>query len=201
MPKNIVHFLAIFQYILLTLIHAEVVYTNSSLRAVVVSTDDRRYGHTFENLHKSFKDNIQVVRYHPVPFDSTKLDVYYNRLNGLMHIPDILNHRHHKLRKVFSNLWSFYTVISEFAAESPDISAENDWLMIFEDDVAMNPAIKNGFEDVKEAFNYSKNDGILFLGKCVGPSHNFHCIDSAKTSRNIVRSLRTGNVCSCIRGC
>lgn len=180
------HLLAIFvSYILLVLTRAADFNTNFTLRAVVVSADNRRYDTTREKLNLYFGNKIQIVRHHPVPFDSKELDVYYNRLNGLVHVDNFANNKRHKLRKVFSNLWSFYTVMSEFAAESHNVSTENDWLMIFEDDVSLNSAVKNALEDVKEALHYSTSDGILFLGKCVAEDQKFHCQDIKKTAHGI----------------
>lgn len=72
-------------------------------------------------------------------------------------------------RKVFSNLLSFIEILDDFAREPASQSLEDDWLLIFEDDIAFHPGASEPTCDLLEGLHVSSDDGIVFLGKCNSP--------------------------------
>jgi len=51
-------------------------------------------------------------------------------------------------RKVISNMLSFIDILHSFAAEPQSVSDENDWLLIFEDDITVHPGTKEPTCDI-----------------------------------------------------
>ena len=164
---------------------------NSDLRAVLISLNQTRYNSIKNVLEKSLNGKVSVNKYHPVSIHSNVLDQHFDTVKCFFENKKKLG-KDIKGRKLFSNFWSFHEVFSNFSSESADISSENDWLLFFEDDVAVNPSVKHLYEDIKAGMKYSRNEGIMYLGKC----HKGDCVGHEMSPYGSQMARCSGGVCA-----
>ena len=143
-------------------------------RAVVLSVNDVRYEHTKSILEKTFI-GLNVTRWYPIPYTSPELDVYSTRYKNYIKCKKGHDGRHQREyyeesklvlsntveRKVFSNLVGFIHVLEAFAREPATESDEEDWLLIFEDDIAVHPGAQQPTCDVIEGLAESSSEGSI----------------------------------------
>ena len=83
----------------------------------------------------------------------------------------------HRVRKLLNNNFSlflaFHDIISSFSVASGDM---NEWLFIFEDDVALHTNCKTPLCDIKAGMQLAHSDGILYLGVCPKTCYKFSAI-------------------------
>jgi len=70
--------------------------------------------------------------------------------------------------KLISLMFSYFTVIQNFATEASPISNDSDWRFVFEDDIAAVPSknLTTYTQAIKSGMEIARGKGLLFLGLC-----------------------------------
>jgi hypothetical protein len=177
---------------------------NNIPRAVILSLNDERYTHTKMVLEAALTD-INVTRKFPISYKSEELDAIRPRYSSFLNcaknsssgeriydIEDNFKEAGDITRKVFSNTISFIQIMDDFSAEPSSQSQEEDWLLIFEDDIAFHPGALEPTCDLIEGLEAASNDGIVFLGKCASPK----CVKGTSTKSGTEISRCTEGTCA-----
>lgn len=175
----------------------------TSPRAVVLALYDERYNHT-ELVLQTAIPNINVTRKFPIRYDSEELDAIRPKYSHFLtckknistgervFLEDNFKEANDITRKVFSNTYSFIQILDDFAAEPSSQSQEEDWLLVFEDDIAFHPGSAEPTCDLIEGLEAASGDGIVFLGKCASP----RCTKISETKSGTSLSRCTEGTCA-----
>lgn len=149
------------------------------IRATVLSVNTERYTNCKSVLEDKF-NGLVVNRYYPIPWDAEALEQRYRhdyqqflnckRTADGERVWDSDADDKQVLsvveKKVISNMIGFIDLLFDFAAEPRNVSDENDWMLIFEDDIGVHPGAREPTCDVLQGLEMAKREGLAFLGRC-----------------------------------
>ena len=160
-----------------------IISTNTSngtqiLKAVVLSNNHTRFASTEKCLVEAGFHDIEIFQ--AINIRSNIIDEYCRNLTN-----DPKRFKDEKLRKIVSNRISFLNILTSFRDEPSNISSENDWRFIFEDDIAsFKVHVRNYPILIYHGMELAKKDGIMSLGTCgadqLGESDFYNSIEYRK---------------------
>lgn len=159
------------------------------LKGVILSFDGQN--ERFSQSKQALQDNgFLVRRFRPFNHSSPKLqelfanDTRYSKCGFPTNMP--------MRQKLISNMYSWYTLIQNFADEPSSVSNESNWRFIFEDDIAAVPSanLTNYTQAIRTGMEIAQENGFLYLGIC-----NPTCSSDIKNKGEVIEYAQCSGLC------